>query len=75
MISCGLIDPFVLFFFFRNVNMTPASVKTMKNVCVLPCPLTQEPVLSKGSYWEAGERVSAVSSGTVIPVEIINHDK
>lgn len=55
--------------------MTPASVKTMKNACVLPCPLTQEPVLSKGSYWEAGERVSAVSSGTVMPVEIINHDK
>lgn len=68
-------DLLVLLVFFRNVNMTPASVKTMKNACALPCPLTQEPVLSKGSYWEAGERVSAVSSGTVMPVEIINHDK
>lgn len=55
--------------------MTPASVKTMKNVCVLPCPPTQEPVLSKGSYWETGETVSAVSSGAVIPVEIITPEK
>lgn len=55
--------------------MTPASVKTMKNACVPPCPLTQEPVLSKGSYWEAGEKVSAVSGGTVIPMELISHEK
>lgn len=55
--------------------MTPASVKTMKNACVLPCPLTREPVLSKGSYWEAGEKMFAVSSGTVIHVELISHKK
>lgn len=55
--------------------MTPASAKTMKNACVLPCPLTREPVLSKGSYWEAGGKMFAVSSGTVIPVELISHKK
>lgn len=55
--------------------MTLASVKTVKNACVLPCPLTQEPVLSKGSYWEAGDKVSVVSSGIVIPVESICHQK
>lgn len=55
--------------------MTPASAKTVKNACVLPCPLIQEPVLSKGSYWEAGEKVSAVRSGTVTAMELINHEK
>lgn len=61
--------------FFRDVNMTPASARTMKNACVLPCPLTQEPVLSKGSYWEAGDKASAVSSGTVFPMKLISHQK
>lgn len=51
--------------------MTPASVKTVKNAYVLPCRPTQEPVLSKGSYWEAGGKVSAVSSGAVIHVDYL----
>lgn len=55
--------------------MTPASVKTVKNAYVLPCRPTQEPVLSKGSYWEAGGKVSAVSSGAVIHVELFSHEK
>ena len=44
----------------RDVNMTPASARTMRSACVLPCPLIQEPVLSKGLYWVAGGKVSAL---------------
>jgi len=53
--------------------MTPASARTMRSACVLPCPLIQEPVLSKGLYWVAGGKVCAVSNETVIPMKLISH--
>lgn len=41
--------------------MIPVAVMPMKNACVRPCHLMQEPVPSKGSCCGDGEILSAVS--------------